>query len=726
MGGAPAHAAANAADAEAGSLRQKAGRPAEVEEIVIVAARHAQPVADVTASVLVVHREQLAQHLVRDFADVAGELPGVSVGGGDSRFSADGPRIRGLGGNRIVIEADGAPLPAGFSVGAFSAAGRDYLAPGTLSRIEVLKGPASSLHGSDALGGVIALTSLSPADAVAGGGRPWSIDFDADYHAADAGSARALRGAWSDGSTGALLHVGRRTAGAIDHAATGVDDDRDLQRDSVLAKVTQVWPSGTRAELVFERFDEAVDANLHSLLGYGRRFVTTTSLRGDDSRRGQRLVAGLDLAVPTLDEATLRAYRVDADVDQLSFETRAGNSPSRIERRFRYAHEQRGGQLDLRKSLQVAGRDHLLGIGVDVAFADVVSRRDGAQTVLATGVRSNVLLGERFPVRDFPLTKTRSLGVYAFDEVELSQSLVLIPGLRFDRFVVDARNDAIYAEDNPRATPVDVDVEHASPRLALRLRVNEAWTLHAQYATGFRAPPHDDVNIGLDLPLLGVRAIPNPDLRPERMRSLELGAHFSSPLPGLGGSLSVFAARSRDFIESRVNLGPDTAGTLVFQSRNLRRARIEGIEFAARQEFAALSDALAGWSLAATLVATRGEDRATGAPINTIDPPEARLRLAYHGFAERLRVALTAIGVRSPNLDEQRLRLFTAPGFARIDADATFDVTRYLTVRARIENLADRTYWRHARIGERPPDDPMLPALSAPGRTLAVALELTL
>jgi hemoglobin/transferrin/lactoferrin receptor protein len=723
-------AAPGAAAPGAAAAGQAAVEGTAIEEIVVVASRHPQPVADVTASVSVVDRDALAARIARDIADVVEALPGVSAAGGDTRFAADGPRIRGLGGNRVAVKADGAPLPAGFAVGAFSAAGRDFITPATLERVEVLKGPASSLHGSDALGGVVALTSLDPAEIVAGSGRDWQAGAGVDYHGADAGRTLSLHAAWSDANGGVLVHAGRRHAAEVDNAAGGIRDDRDLERDVRFAKVTHSWPGtgaqDTRLELVHERFEEAVQADLRTVLGYGRRFATTTSLRADDTRRGRRLVGSLEFPAPFVDAAVLRAWHVHAGTDQFTFESRAGSAPSSISRRFRYAHEGAGAELDARRTLSVLGVDHGVGFGLQYTSADIADRRDGEQVVLATGARSNVVLGERFPVRDFPLTETRSLGAYVFDEVAVLPRLVLIPGARIDRFVVDARNDPVYAEDNPRAAPVDVDVSHVSPRLAARLRVDDSWTLHVQVASGFRAPPFDDVNIGLDLPALGVRAIPNPDLRPERMRAYEVGARCRSPLPGLDCELALFTARSRDFIESRVNLGPDTDGTLVFQSRNVRRTRIDGVEAGLRQDLGAVAGVLDGWYLSASAVAVRGEDRGSGEPLNTIDPPEARLRVDYHPPGSRLRLALTAIAVRGVRLDGSRLDLFEAPGFVRLDAEGSWVLGRFVTVRARIENVTDRTYWRHARVGERPADDPMLPALSAPGRALALAAVVNL
>ncbi len=91
--------------------------------------------------------------------------------------------------------------------------------------------------------------------------------------------------------------------------------------------------------------------------------------------------------------------------------------------------------------------------------------------------------------------------------------------------------------------------------------------MFAQYARGFRSPPFEDANIGLDIPLFNIRAIPNPDLIPETSDGFELGIRVASRR--LSGSLSAFNNDYDNFIETKVNLGPDPeTGVLIFQSQN--------------------------------------------------------------------------------------------------------------------------------------------------------------
>ena len=99
-----------------------------------------------------------------DIADLVRFEPGVSVSGTGSRFGLTGFKIRGIGGNRVLTLIDGVRVPDEFSFGPFLSARRDFVDIDSLKRLEIARGPISSLYGSDALGGVVALATKEPGD----------------------------------------------------------------------------------------------------------------------------------------------------------------------------------------------------------------------------------------------------------------------------------------------------------------------------------------------------------------------------------------------------------------------------------------------------------------------------------------------------------------------------------------------------------------------------------
>lgn len=109
--------------------------------------------------------------LARDLKNLFRYEPGISVSSSFGRFGLGDIRIRGLGGNRVLIQTDGIPVSDAFSIGSFSNANRDFVDLGTLKQVEVQRGPGSALYGSDALGGVVSFRTKDPEDYLADGKR---------------------------------------------------------------------------------------------------------------------------------------------------------------------------------------------------------------------------------------------------------------------------------------------------------------------------------------------------------------------------------------------------------------------------------------------------------------------------------------------------------------------------------------------------------------------------
>jgi len=145
--------------AAAGSA--SAGADAELETVTVYA-RRIVPVTRVAATVTVIPREAIEAGMVGDAKELVRYEPGLTVRSDPFRFGLDSFAVRGVGGNRVAVEIDGIPAAGGFAVGSFSDSGRSFVDLAFVERVEVLRGPASSLYGSDAIGGVVAMTTLSP------------------------------------------------------------------------------------------------------------------------------------------------------------------------------------------------------------------------------------------------------------------------------------------------------------------------------------------------------------------------------------------------------------------------------------------------------------------------------------------------------------------------------------------------------------------------------------
>lgn len=702
----------------------------ELSEVVVVAARRPQPLEDVVGSVSVISRPELERLQAQDIRDTVRYEPGVTVTGDAARFGLDGFNIRGIQGNRIQVRIDGVPMPDGFSVGSFSNAGRDQIDPELVDRLEILRGPASALYGSDALGGIVTITSRDARDLLAEPGRAFAIRTGLTTRD-DAWRIGAL-GAWLGEDQGMLVSLVERRGHEVEnHPDDGEPgaNPADTRRRSALVRWSGAF-DGVRLAATIDTLDQDASTDVRSLVNGPGQFSTTERLLADDSESRERALgtASFDQPVAWLDELELRAYWQGSRTHQDTVQQRraappAARFPTLRERSFDLAQWQQGVQAIGRASGSGLGAGQDWVFGAEFQRTRVEASRDGLETNLSTGATTNVILGEVLPVRDFPNSVVGSAALFASGELRPEGSRwSVLPALRWDRFKVDARPDPLFLEDNAGRAVVDTDDARVTPKLGVRLDIDEDDRLYLAWAEGFRAPPFSDVNIALALPQFNYVVRPNPDLVPERSDGLELGWNHEGPFASW--RVTAYDNRYRNLIESRVNLGPDESGALVFQSVNRARARIRGLEAAARIGLAGFDPALEAWSLRGALSIARGDDTARDVPLNTVQPDRLVLgieRAEVGGWPE---VALLATAVRAVSrVDRSSADLFAPPGYVTLDLTLRRRFGDAVTVDAALRNLGDVRYWDWASLrGVLRQNVPPVGFYTAPGRNAAVTV----
>jgi hemoglobin/transferrin/lactoferrin receptor protein len=560
--------------------------PVELDRLVVVTSKTPRQVSDVVGQVSVITAEDISQNLTEGLDDLLRYEPGINTESSGTRFGVNGVNIRGIGGNRVAIEVDGVPVRDRFAIGNFSDGGRSLVETDLVKQVEVLHGPASTLYGSDALGGVMAISTWDPDDLLARtDNRPY-YSLRGGYRGSDESWVASGMAAWSGGRSAALLSATIRDGHELENMAMGdaPEDNQDWDSQDYFFRATLDTSGGHRFRLSVEDYQRNAKTEIRSILGQGR-FRSTTSLSGDDTDDNQRLNLDFDFSSERISQGVVRLFHSDTSTRQLSREVRAASSrPVRLERFFQYQQDANGLELNLFSELNLGNSSHRLGFGVEFLRTDTEEFRDGFQQSLLDGSITKSVIGEDLPVRDFPNSETDEYGVFIQDEIRFGEGRwEVIPALRFDRYDLDPKPDSIYLEDNPFTEVVAVDDSQVSPRLGVLFHINQDWSVYGQYVEGFRAPPFEDANIGLDIPLFNIRAIPNPELVSETSRGWEAGIRKATASSWF--SLAVFDTDYDDFIDTKAFIGVDPAsGVLLFQSRNIESARIYGLDLRFQQD----------------------------------------------------------------------------------------------------------------------------------------------
>lgn len=700
-------------------------------QVSVSATRERRNVDETASTVTVIDAEAIEQGFVKDVRDLVRNEPGVSVRRAPTRFGLAqgttgregnaGFNIRGLDGNRVLIQVDGIRVPAAFSFGASSFGRGDFVDLGSLRSVEILRGPASTLYGSDGLAGVVSFYTFDPADLLDArpGARHGSVGLS--WAQEDRGFGLNLRGAVrlagdAQAGTELLAIVDRRQGHALDSqggeggngSVRTEPNPQGRDSQSLLLKwvhrpdASQQW----RVTLDHSRADIETDVR-------SGRSASVASLQARDDIDRDRLSVdarfdGLGWALA--DRLQFAVYGQEAETRQFSAEDRTTLADRA--RDNRYEERLIGLNLQLDKQAAWGGLQHRLVYGLDLAQARIDNLRDG--TVPPSG--------ETFPTKAFPATDYTTLGAFLQDELQLAERWFLTPALRYDRFKLDPREDVLGVDS------VGISDGRLTPKLALRWVASDALSAYVNLAQGYRAPTPDQVNNGftnLSSPFFAYRSIANPDLKPEHSRTVELG------LNGRQGTLRwvavVFEGRYKDFIERTVVSGSGSqADPQTFQFVNLDEARIRGLE--ARLAWQPRPE----WTLEAAYAQARGESAdGSDQPLNSIDPPKLNLRaqwLPAPGLS--LSAAVNHVRAKSRSrIDASALTAgaepFATPSYTTLDLSANWRVNRHLELGAGLFNLTDKTYWHWADVVGLAANTTGLDAYTQPGRSLALRARIS-
>ena len=703
-----------------------------LDAVTVTATLSPAPVQDTPGMVSIIDDETIEERLVQDFADLVKYEPGVYVENNVTRLGLNGFNIRGIGGNRVLTQVDGVQTAEQFAFGPFSIhqAGLDVDA---LKSVEIVRSASSALYGSDALGGVVSLLTKDPADYL--GGRSFHLGAKTTWDGrASEVSAQVALAAGTDRLQGSLFasvnrghEIGNQgTVAATDDTRT-VPNPQDVAGSQLLAKLVATPSPGNMLRTTAEVYDTRVETEWFSdraRIAFGSLRYDTLDSDALDTQNRLRVSLDHTLAGRGLDHVFWSIHGQANDTAQVIDRERLTLVDGALVPTLRHGtldYEQvgYGGSLQIRE--QLAGpRDGVLltaGGSFTSDRFDILRDRTETRADSGTPVPTDLI----FPTKYFPASGVAEAGAYLQAEFLLGR-VTLVPGLRYDRFTLDAdQHDPIYVAGlNPEAA--DFGDAALSPKVGATLRLNDTLTLHGQYAAGFRAPPYSAINTGFTSLRGGYTTLPNPDLRAERSDNLELGMRAGFDRASIGAT--VFSNWYDGFIELQTLGENPTNRLLEFRSENLEAARITGLELRAEAWLSASVTLRGSYARIEGVGVVQDAARpaiAESTPLGSVAPNEGVIGLRYARPSGRwgqelsVRLVESAVGRHDENW-------FEPDGYAVVDLVGFLSLADSFTFRFGLLNLTDAKYFEWWNVRGRNANDPAIDRYSSPGASVVGSL----
>ncbi|MGJ8724440.1 MAG: TonB-dependent hemoglobin/transferrin/lactoferrin family receptor [Roseibacillus sp.] len=715
------------------------GQEFELEEVVVVASRveEPRPTNRTVGSSTAITAEEILAAGATNLSDVFKYEPGVSIpfdtagvdglvpylGGGDSAIN-----IRGLEGNRISINIDGIRQPEDFVAKSFDGSGgpgRIYFDPAVFSQVELSKSAASSLYGSDALGGVVsgrtesALTLLGPEL------EGYALRNSLTFASVNESLHNRVAHAFGNGRTAASVVYSYRRGQERQNNSYFPANPADFESHAYVATLN--WRPSDDSLVTFTAdhylSDSFVDVN--SSEGDTGQGIVNQFVTSEDAR--ERLRFSLDYEtkpdVPHLlfDSLKLSSYWQDAT--SATDNIQQGIAFGGLRDWFNdidYRTIILGQSLEAEKSLG----NHTITYGVEGSHTEVEASFFRTQNFPGGSSILQDLIGMA------PSDVLRG-GIYVSDRITFGdrKQLVLTPALRLDYYSVTPENTESFLALSQDTTATDYQNISLSPSLAVRYNVSDELNFFGSWSQGTRNPSAEELN-GVFVHGAQSIVIPNPDLDEERSNSFEIGFQFENSI--FNAQVSGYYNLYDQFFESNIATGEfTTTGQEILQTRNLAEAEIYGVEFKSDWRVGEQFDSLQGLSVGGSLAWSEGryDDGINGdAPLNSIEPWKAVGYLSYDHPDEKWGARLTATySAAKEDSDIDGDSSIPADSWLTLDFAASYQLGEGVTLRGGVANLLDEEYilWSNARRGNGHGSTELPNSFfTQPGRTFFVACDI--
>ncbi|MGN0835537.1 MAG: TonB-dependent receptor [Candidatus Spyradosoma sp.] len=655
----------------------------------VTAAKHEMEMADVPMSVSVVEGDAVTKSAAATVADLLEDVPGVQV---ESTGSAGFKQvnIRGESNQRVLVLVDGQKISEtkGMNGAPLLISVQD------IERAEVIKGPASVLYGSEAIGGVVnIITKKSGEEGVHGSagvrGDTGTRGLDQYYDLNARYGDFSARVSWSD------------------------EDHGDIESPDGRVKNTDWRFQNASAYLAYDVSKKAtLGAKFESFRGRSNVYTGSEDIRMS-LPDWDREKAALFLEVKDVSDTFVK-FRLDAYAQKTEkrflqdITTRQTAGPmnvnvnvdaDRLNTHYSYGAE---AQADF-----AFGEEHYLIVGAQLDYVKL----DSDEATTTYGTMTNAMSGTTSIMADqttFNRYKADVLtaALFAQDEWNFAEGWELVLGARgtyvkneLDRKrsrLVNRRRGTDTTTDDPSASDEDANATFSASLVNSQL---EDWTFRATVAQGYRYASVNELYVGSAMASSVTHA--NPDLDPEKSVSYELGARYERGGAKLDATL--FYTDSRDYIGTRTT-GTGTGDEVWFV--NYDSAKSFGAELAASWAFELGRDATLTPYAVATFLRRRFESE-SGSTYNT-GQPELFGKLGVRGaYSESNRDWWADFNMRANSASKENVEnsdgsvsVERTAGWATFNFSFGVDITperrnpyfSKLTLALGVDNIADTRY----------------------------------
>ncbi|WP_409488790.1 TonB-dependent receptor [Pseudomonas promysalinigenes] len=724
-----------------------------LQQMTVSATRSAQDVTRVPSTVTVQSREQLDRQNVNTIQELVRYEPGVSVAGTGQRSGLNGYNIRGIDGERILTQVDGVSIPDSFFYGPYAQTQRNYVDPEIVKRVEILRGPASVLYGSNAIGGAVSYFTLDPQDIIKPG-KDLGARLKTGYSSTDDSWLTSATVAGRSGDFDGLLHLSQRNGHESEsygsHGGTGLGrtqaNPEDVRTTNVLAKLGWNYADDARLGLTYERYKDDRDQNILSAVGgpftNGTGLGMYKSRQGNDTITRERFGINHAFSLDSLLADHLKwslNYQV-AKTDQRTEEVYFPFSRTVLRTRdTTYKDRQWVFDAQLDKAFSIGASDHLLTYGTTLKHEQVTGARSGTGTCLAVGGACRSIgqvstSDAQALVSDFPDPTVNTYSLFVQDEIRWND-WTFLPGARYDYTRMQPKFTeqflrGIQGSGTAPASLDDADKKwhRVSPKFGMTYAFNDHYTWYGQYAEGFRTPTAKSMYGRFENPTLGYSVQGNPGLEPEKSKSYETGLRGNFDAGNF--DVAVFYNKYRDFIDEDAVQSANLETT--FQANNIKRATIKGAEVKGRVNLDHFG-APQGLYTQGSIAYAHGRNDDNGQPLNSVNPLTGVFGLGYEQANYGGLLSWTLVK-RKTRVDDTTFfapdgqsSQFRTPGYGVLDLSGFYKVTDDVTVNAGLYNLTDKKYWQWDSVrgydgqGEAGVTQPAnLDRLTMPGRNFAI------